>query len=76
VNKPAKDFLRGKFQDWYASQIVDQLEEDTEHVNMRLSIMKPLGAHWLVALYDYICANPTLIVNGFSKAGILDILSD
>ena len=76
VNKPAKEFLRGRFQEWYASQIIDQLEEDTQQVDMRLNIMKPLGAHWLVALYDYICANPTFVVNGFSKAGILDILSD
>ena len=76
VNKPAKEFLRGRFQEWYTSQIVDQLEEDTQQVDLRLSIMKPLGTHWLVALYDYICANPTFIVIGFSKAGILDILSD
>ena len=76
VNKPAKEFLRGRFQEWYASQIIDQLEEDTQQVDMRQSTMKLLGAHWLVALYDYICANPTFIVSGFSKAGILDILSD
>ena len=58
VNKPAKEFLWGGFQEWYASQIVDQLEEDMQQVDMRLSIVKPLGYHWLVALYDYICANP------------------
>ena len=77
VNKPAKEFLRGKFQEWYASQIADQIDkQDTHQVDLRLSIMKPLGARWLVALYDHICANPTFIVNGFTKAGILGILSD
>ena len=76
INKPAKEFLRGKFQEWYASQISDQLDDDTQpqEVDMRLSVMKPLGARWLVALYDFICANPTFIVNGFSAAGILSIL--
>jgi len=27
VNKPAKEFLRETFQDWYASQIIDQLDK-------------------------------------------------
>ena len=76
INKPAKEFLRGKFQDWYAGQIIDQLDEETQQVDMRLSVMKPLCAHWLVDLYDHICANPTFIVNGFAKVGILDILGD
>ena len=71
-----KNFFWSRFQEWYASQIVDQLEEDTQHVDMRPSIMKPLGAHWLVAVYDYSCANPTFIVNGLSKADTSDILSD
>lgn len=78
-NKPAKEFLRRKFQEWFADQIAAQLEDDTQQVNaqqvdMRLSIMKPLGARWLVQLYDYLCSNPSFIVNGFSAAGILDTL--
>ena len=28
VNKPVKDFLRRKFQDWYSSQIAEQLDQD------------------------------------------------
>ena len=67
VNKPAKEFLRRRFQEWFASQIAAQLEgsDDTQQVNsqqvdMRLSIIKPLGAHWLVELYDYLCTNPPL----------------
>ena len=28
VNKPVKDFLRQKFQDWYSSQIAEQLDQD------------------------------------------------
>ena len=51
VNKPAKNFLRGQFQDWYATQICQQLKVEGEvqtqavqPVDLRLSIMKPLGA--------------------------------
>ena len=49
VNKPAKEFLR-RFQEWFASQIAIQLDEgDThrQHIDTRLSTMKPLGARWL-----------------------------
>ena len=55
VNKPAKDYFHGRFQEWYADQIFDQLEDDTEQqpVDMRLSIMKPLGAKWLISMFDY-----------------------
>ena len=47
INKPVKEFLRRKFQEWYASQIASQLEADTQQVDMYLSIMKPLCAKWL-----------------------------
>ena len=48
VNKPAKEFLRREFQEWFASQIAIQLEDDDQQLNnkqfdKRLSIMKPLG---------------------------------
>ena len=79
INKPAKEFLRRKFQEWFASQIATQLDEgDTggQHIDTRLSIMKPLGARWLVELHDYLSANPSFAVNGFSAAGILDSLMD
>ncbi|MCG8621550.1 MAG: hypothetical protein MJE68_06060 [Proteobacteria bacterium] len=81
MNKPAKEFLRRKFQEWFANQIAAQLEDDiqqvnTQQVDMRLSIMKPLGARWLVEMYDYLSSNPSFIVNGFSAAGILDSLKD
>ena len=74
INKPVKEFVQCKFQEWYASQIASQLEAATQQVDMRLSIMKPLCAKWLVAAYDYICANPIFIVNGLSAAGILELL--
>ena len=77
VNKPAKDFLRSRFQEWYADQIFDQLdgeEAQQQPVDMRLSIMKPLGAKWLISLYDYLCRNPSIIVNGFIKSGISSVL--
>lgn len=76
INKPAKEFLRRKFREWFADQIAARLEDNTQQVNVQQVdfIIKPLGARWLVQLYDYLCSNPTFIVNGFSAAGILDAL--
>ena len=40
-------------------------------LDLRMSIMKPLGAHWLVSLYDYLKEHPSIIENGFKAAGVL-----
>ena len=75
VNKPAKEFLRLKFQEWYAEQIAEQITSsgchvELEPVDLGLPVMKELGAKWLEEMYEYICDNPQFIVNGFLQAGI------
>ena len=47
INKTAKDFLCKCFQKWYDLKVCSQLEEKTskELVDLRLSVMKPLGAN-------------------------------
>ena len=74
VNKAAKEFLRGQFQEWYSKQICHQLQEGNEStpqpVDLRMSIIKPLGAKWMISLYDYMKSKPDIIKNGFRHAGI------
>ena len=74
INKTAKEFLRKCFQKWYASQVCSQLEGKTlkEPVDLRLSVMKPLGTKWLVELHGYMKGKPDIIKNGFKEAGILN----
>ena len=49
VNKSAKDFMKSKFQEWYGGIIYKQLEDQIEEeVDMRLSVMKPLTAGWII----------------------------
>ena len=79
VQKAVKDRLKDKFNDWYSSQIIRQLDKgtdvkDLEPVNLRMSATKPLGAGWMVDVYKSIKADPRLVFNGFHKAGIADIL--
>ena len=78
VNKPVKVFLRRKFEEWYATKLMSQLEEsdigNVQPINLGLPILKECGAQWLVEAADYISENPQMIVNGFIKAGITKAL--
>ena len=45
-------------------------------VDMRLTVMKEIGARWLVSMYDYFQSRPEICRNGFVKAGIVDAISN
>jgi len=71
VNKPAKNFLRAKFQEWYGMQICQQMEKGmTEEVDLCMSIMKLITAQWMIDLHAHISSHPSIIINGFQHAGI------
>ena len=80
IQKVVKDKMKAHFQSWYASCISKQLSqgsdiESIKPVDLRyLSVLKPLGAKWLVETHQDIKCQPQLIVNGFEKAGIAVIL--
>ena len=75
VNKPAKDYLKRRFQEWYSNIIRQQLEAKVhEAVDMRLSILKPIMSRWTMGMYDYFKSNPRIIINGFKAAGICEVL--
>jgi hypothetical protein len=79
VNKPAKDYLRAHFDEWYSQEVMKQLDgrelEDLEDVdiqpiNLSMPVMKEVSAGWLVDMAEGISDNPQLIVNGFLRSGI------
>ena len=79
VNKPAKEYLKKKFEDWYAEMVIQQLDgkdmddlESTEvqPINLEMPVLKEVGARWLVEMVEYISSNPQFIVNGFVSSGI------
>ena len=77
VNKPAKEFLKRRFEQWYSDEVTKQLEgvEDIESVevqpvDMCSAAMKVLTAKWLVEMGEYLSENPQIVVNGFRHAGI------
>ena len=64
VNKAAKDFLCDQFREWYAKQVCMQLKEDkNKTVDLRLSVVKRLGAEGLNLIHKYIQDNPTIVKN-------------
>ena len=79
INKPAKEYLQSKFQSRYANKITSQLRAGLsssalQPVAMQLSIMKLIGAKWMMDLHDYIKSKPELVINGFRNVGIVDII--
>jgi len=77
INKSVKDYLRDKFQKWYPSEVEKSYHQDesTTPIDLRMSIMKPLGAGWLVGAYNYVKEKDSLVKNGYKSAGISDILN-
>ena len=79
VNGPAKQFLKGKFQEWYAREIAKQVDKGIDvysiHVNTKLSVMKPIHAHWLVGLCDHLQNKPEVIRKEFEMAGIVEVVT-
>ena len=79
VNKPAKDYLKGRFDEWYSSEVMKQLngrdmdkmkEANIQPIDLALPVWKKLGAEWLVRRFEYISDNPQFIFNGFLRSGI------
>ena len=77
VNKPVKDFLRKKFESWYADEVAKQLHDDAssetaeiQPVDLSFAAVKVLSAKRLVEVGEYLSENPQFIVNGFRRAGI------
>ena len=54
VNKPAKDYLKQKLHKWYADRVTEQINAgkspDEVVVGMKLTVMKEVGAKWLVSM--------------------------
>lgn len=87
INKPAKDFLRAKFEEWYADEVVQQFSpghiggvsntqpHQLQPVDLSMARLKELSGRWLVEMHQYISSNPELVVNGFIRSGIAHALS-
>ena len=81
VNGFAKRFMARKFNDWYTEQVSAQLDKgiaiDDIDIKLRLSLVKPLHASWLVDLYNHMTSGAAkdLIGSGWASSGIKDAIN-
>ena len=78
VNKPMKDHLKSKFQQWYAQEVKKQLETvpfGQVKVDVGLQVIKSPSANWIIAGWQTLEKRAEVAVNGFRKAGILDAIN-
>jgi len=58
----------------------DQLDKgknpDEVCVDIKMTIIKEVGARWMVFLYDYFLNNPDICKNGFVKARSTEAITD
>ena len=43
-------------------------------MDLRLSVVKPLSAKWMMNMLNYIKARPEIIVCGFRNSGIFSVM--
>ena len=78
VNGQAKQFLKRKFQSWYADQVTKETEKGTNvytvNIETNLSGVKPLHARWLISFKNHMQNSREMIIKAFQMAGITPIV--
>ena len=74
VNKSVKHHLKDSFQLWYSKEVQKQ-QGPRKPVELKLSVLKPLGAQWFIETVHQVQKNKQIIINGFDEAGITDKLN-
>ena len=61
VNRLAKKFMKDQFTSWYSANVQSQLDSevplDDVDVDLRLSVITPIHATWLVSLYNHLSSS-------------------
>ena len=73
--------MKDEFTSWYSAQIQGQLDSgvvlDDVDVDLRLSVLKPIHATWIVSMYNQLSSSEgrQSIAKGWKKAGVTDVVS-
>ena len=68
VNAKFKILMKAKFIEWYSSKIA---EDPSQKVDLKLSVIKPVHARWMIEVFSVLEKQTDLIKAGFRKAGIV-----
>ena len=78
LNDHVKRFMKKKFTLWYSDQVIRALDEGKDikdvEISLKLSIVKPLHAKWLIEMYNHMTSSEgrDVCLKGWKVAGILD----
>ena len=81
VNGEAKKFMKNKFTNWYSSEVMRELDKgsdiDAIEIKLKLSVMKPLHAAWLINFYNYFTSpkGREICIKGWKVSGICDAIN-
>ena len=74
VNKTGKSFTSDKYNSWLPNEVSKQLRAGKAAANfnvfLKLSVIKPLHAKWIVDLHYTLKDDKEMTINGFRSAGI------
>ena len=74
VNGQAKQFLKRKFESWYADQVTKGTEKGRNvyivNIETKLSVVKPLHARWLISFYAHVQNDREMIIKAFQMTEI------
>ena len=82
VNKWVKDFMEKKFNEWFATQLRNELEhgKELENVTIKflLSAVRPLHAGWLIDCYNQFTSShgKEIILAGWRASGMSAAVED
>ena len=76
VNKPAKSFISNKYNEWFSKQVSQQLEKGIQPADVKLSLglneLKVMHAKRILELYNHLCHQNEIILNGCKAANITE----
>ena len=76
INKPAKSFISNKHNEWFSKQVSQQLEKGIQsaYVKLPLGLIKlnVMHAKWILDVYNYLCHQKEIMLNGFKAASITE----
>ena len=72
VNKPAKSFILNKYNEWFSKQLEKGIQPADIKVSLGLIELKVMHAKWILELYNHLCHQNEIILNGFKAASITE----
>ena len=76
ANTPVKSFISNKYNEWFSKQVSQQLEKGIQPADVKVSLglieQKVMHAKLILELYNHLCHQNEIILNGFKAASITE----